>query len=175
MPKMIYIIVIKGLWVYYQIMKIAETARVLSVDGRRATVRVEGGSTCRRCGLASMGLCRAGAEAGDIVYLSLRDGARRKGFFYAYFLPILVLFTALGAGLYLNSITGFGGLDVVVALLGLSASLIYSIKKLSGLERKERLSISRVLRDGDFSQADNPEAQDYLRAYSESPKTLRNM
>jgi len=169
-------------------MKIAETARVLSVEGRRAIVRVEGGSTCRRCGLASMGLCRAGAEgmrlevenpigarAGDIVYLSLRDGARREGFFYAYFLPILVLFTALGAGLYLNSITGLSGLNVVVTFLGLSASLIYSIRKLSGLEGKERLSISRVLRDGDFSQVDNPEALDYLMTYSESPKTLRNM
>lgn len=166
-------------------MKISETVRVLSTDGRRAVVRVEGGSTCRRCGLAAMGLCRAGAEGmslevenpigarvGDIAYLSLRNGARRRGFFYAYFLPILVLFSGLGVGLYLSSITGLDGLDVAIALLSLFASLIYSIKKLSGLEGRERLFISKILKDGDFSFQDNPEALDYLIAYSDSPKTL---
>lgn len=163
---------------------LAETAKVISTNGRMATVRIEGGSTCRRCGLAAMGLCRAGAEGmkievenplsakiGDIVMLGLQKRAKTIGFFYVYGLPIIVFFIAAVAGLYI----GGEGIAVAVPFLALGLSLWFSIKKIRRMEQSERLFIKRIVSGEEFAPetALTPEGADYLRAYS--PNTRLNM
>jgi positive regulator of sigma E activity len=163
---------------------IAETARVLETRGETALVRLEGGRTCRKCGLAAIGLCkpggtgmevrvenRAGASPGDSVRLALKRGAHWRGYFLAYLLPLASFVAGAFAGDALSAAAGVTGLDVVSAFSFYGLTLMYSLRKMRALEGAERMYISRVVRDvPDFhwQDASGAEAVDYLQAFKDA-------
>lgn len=169
--------------------RISETARVTETSGKEAVVRLLGGESCRKCGLAAIGLCkpggtgmvlrvenRLGAARGDVVRLGLDPGAKRRGYFFAYTLPLLCFAAGAFAGYLVTAATGLGGLDAALAFVSLLASLPLSIRKLRGLDASERMYVSRIVRDvPDFhwQGGDTPEGAYYLEAYRQRDSAVK--
>ncbi|GAB4390202.1 MAG: hypothetical protein Kow0025_20600 [Thermodesulfovibrionales bacterium] len=163
--------------------RISETARVIEARGGEAVVRLLGGQSCRKCGLAAIGLCkpggtgmelrvenRLGASPGDVVKLGLDAGAKRRGYFFAYTLPLVCFTAGAMAGHLAGQAAGLGGqwLTTLAAFLALLGGLPFSINKLRGLDSSERMYVSSIVKDvPDFhlQAGDSPEGAHYLEAY----------
>jgi positive regulator of sigma E activity len=164
--------------------RVAEKALVLTAQDGMARVRLVGGQSCRKCGLAAMGLCKPGgtgmvyevtnglgAAAGDTVKLGLDTGIHAKGYLLAYVLPLAMLVLGSLAGWALSAWTGIGGLEAVLGVLSLGGGLLYSLRRLSALDSSGRMYVKSVVRDvPDFDpqEAGSAEGQDYLRAYRQA-------
>jgi len=161
--------------------RIAEKALVLKAEGHTAKVRLVGGEACRKCGLATMGLCKPGgtgmvyevtndigAGAGDMVKLGLNAGIHAKGYFLAYVMPLALFAAGSFGGWLISEKTGIGGMDALLAVLALCCGLAFSIRMLARLDRVGRMFIKSIVNDvPDFdpTEAGSAEGLDYLRAY----------
>jgi positive regulator of sigma E activity len=161
--------------------RIAETARVLQKRGRRARVRLEGGGTCRKCGLAALGLCKPGgtgmvfdvldekgAEVGDVVRLGLGAGPHAMDYLLAYILPLAGLTAGTFLGWALSLRWGFEWLEAAGGVLGLALCLPLTLRRLRGLDRANRMHIASIVREvPDFEpeRAGFSEGRDYMRAF----------
>lgn len=140
-----------------------DTARVLSVEGHTVQVRINGGSTCRKCGLAELGLCKAGANGmilsaennkgavvGDFVKLAYRKNVERKGFLFAYILPLLsfVLLAFVGHVIALSYSAEW--IEVVLAFAGLVLAVVYSARKIKSLDKAEKLFVKTIVDEPKF-------------------------
>jgi len=83
---------------------VPETGTIIRIEGENAVIMMKGGKSCKGCGMARIGLCRAGdtslpltaknivnAGVGDTVEVALDRGTKVKGYFMAYLIPVFSL------------------------------------------------------------------------------------
>ncbi len=171
-----------GINLYNMKDRIAQTARVTEVFGGRARVRLEGGETCRKCGLAAMGLCKPGgtgmgyevvnakgAKRGDRVRLGLDSRVHLKGYLFAYMLPLFSFVAGSIGGWALSNYSGINGLEVLTGTSALIVSIVFSLRKLRALDRTETMYVERIVHevpDFKLNPETGPEGYDYLRAFT---------
>lgn len=156
---------------------IPEIGTVIRLQGDIATVMLKGGESCKGCGQAKIGLCKAGgttmmldaknfigAKAGDTVTIGLDKGIKAKGYFLSFIMPLasLILGTIIGhiIGEYLSIpqmevIAGFG-IFLLVSF--------YSFKRLKVLNDSHFMVIKSVVSDNRFNESVE---SDEMRRYSE--------
>ncbi len=159
---------------------IVETGVVIEKAGGTARVLLGKGQSCRKCGLAKLGLCRPGGanmiftvedrpdvRVGDTVMLGLKRDVHRKGYVLGFILPLVGFVMSAIPGYLISSATGISNLEVLTGFIGLSLSLLYSLKKLNKLDKTERMHIKRILSDDRRVDVNYPnqEGEEYLRHF----------
>ena len=132
---------------------------MLRLDKDMAVVLLHGGESCKGCGAAALGLCRSsvpaatltvrntkGAVPGDTVTVTLDKEIQRKGFLFAYGIPLLCFFAGSLLGYVLGKLWSVASMDVIAGFLALLLSSAFSLRKLRTLNRSSLMSIKRVHR-----------------------------
>lgn len=152
---------------------VVETGTVIALSDNRAQVKMDTAGPCHKCGLGEMGLCRpggsgmsltvenqAGAAIGDVVTIGIDDTTRRKGYWLAYVLPVVMLLVGTAFGHVVSSLTAisaFDALDVLVnadifdALFGIAAlglTMWWTAVRLKRLDNKSTLHVNKILNIG---------------------------
>jgi len=158
-----------------------DTATVIETHGDTATVMTNKDMACRGCGKAQAGICgkggtgmlfsvrnSAGARQGDTVLISLNRKTYYKAYLFAFVTPVMALFAGTYAGSVLSERVEIGHLDVILGLLFLILSMIYSLKVIHALDRSKDMYISRIIHDGGagYDLGSSTEGEDYLRAFA---------
>lgn len=159
---------------------IVETGIVVEKGDGTARVLLGKGQSCRKCGLAKLGLCRPGGanmiftvedrpdvKVGDTVMLGLKKDVQRKGYVLGFILPLAGFVISAIPGYLISYFTGIGNLEVLTGFIGLSLSLLFSLKKLNKLDKTERMHIKRILSTDRRMEKTylSQEGEEYLRYY----------
>ncbi len=160
---------------------VVEFGTVIDTRGRTAKVLLDKGTSCRKCGMAALGLCRPGgsgllvevenplgAKTGDRVKLGLKKTLHAKGYLLAFVLPLMGFVLASFVGYTLSRIIEGPALEVPLGLLGLGLSSYLGLKKLKNMDRTEKLHIEKVLtveNPGNESLFYAPEVEDYIQRF----------
>ncbi len=159
-----------------------ETATVLKIEGKNATVITNKSASCKECGKAQAGICgkkgsgivlkvinEMDAGQGDTVELGLSRKTHVKGLFITFILPVLALMVFSYIGHLISQYMGITGLDVMAGITGLIISIIYSYKKIQKLDKSEQLHITKILQGrADYEIGSSSEEIDYYRAFHKS-------
>jgi positive regulator of sigma E activity len=160
--------------------RIAENARVMRSGDGMAHVRMEGGHTCHKCGMAAMGLCKPGGtgmemtvrdpigtKPGDLVRLGLDASTERRGFVAAYVLPLFCFVLGSFVGWWAGRALGVPGLDVATGVVALGGGLLAGRRTLRRLQGSARMHVTRTVTDvPEFDPVTcGPEEADYLNAW----------
>lgn len=83
---------------------VPETGTIIRIEGENAVIRMKEDKACKGCGMASIGLCRAGdtsmsltaknianAHVGDTAEVALDRRTKVKGYCMAYLMPVFSL------------------------------------------------------------------------------------
>ena len=145
---------------------VPETGRVITVDKGSALVMLEGGKSCRGCGAAKIGLCKAGgssmfltvrnaimARPGDQVMIGIDARTRRTGFLFAYVIPLIAFIGGALAGNIMGMLLHLPFLDILGAFGLLFMGGAVSLTKLKALDRTSSMEIKRIVSDGEFRDA----------------------
>ena len=137
---------------------------VIRLDGGNAVIMMKGEKSCKGCGAAEIGLCRAGntsmfltagnavgAEVGDTVQVDLDRQIKKKGFSLAYAFPLLSLIAGAFAGHAMGNYLLVPSLDVIVGFISLMLVSLVSFRRLKRLDKSHRLIIKKIISDGMFS------------------------
>ncbi len=136
---------------------------MLRTEGDAAIVLLEGGKSCKGCGAAKIGLCRAagssmmvttgnpvGARSGDKVLIGIDKHVRRKGYSLAYLLPLFSFIAGSFAGYVAGDYFSIPNLDAVTGFFSFFATSFFTYIRLRRLDSSCRMSIRRVLSEGTF-------------------------
>jgi sigma-E factor negative regulatory protein RseC len=163
---MIFIISNRVFLTYSKTMKptVPETGTVLSLKQGNAVIRLRGGKSCKGCGMAAIGLCRAGdtsmllnarnninAKVGDTVLVGLDQETKRKGFFMAYFIPVFALMAGALAGSMLGEQLSMPHLDALGGFTILALASFFSFRKLRELDNTKSMVVTRIIEDEVFT------------------------
>jgi sigma-E factor negative regulatory protein RseC len=166
---------------YPKIMKptVPETGTVLRLEGEKAVIRMKGGKSCKGCGMAAIGLCRAGdtnmlltainavdARAGDTVLVSLDRQTKLKGYFLAYMSPVFALLSGALAGRILGEQLSMPHLDALGGFLILVLASFFSFKKLKHLDNTHNMVIKKVIGDNVFTGEIKSEEERWYPKYT---------
>ncbi len=144
---------------------IPETGTVIRLDGPYAVIMMKGEKSCKGCGAAKIGLCRAGnasmfltagnalgAAVGDTVQVDLDRQVKRLGFSLAYVFPIASLIAGTLLGHVIGNYVSAPSLDVAAGFISLMLVSFLSFRRLKHLDRSHRLVIKKILSGGIFSE-----------------------
>jgi positive regulator of sigma E activity len=163
---MINIIPALSIFLYPEIMKptVPEIGTVLRLEDKNAVIRLKGGKACKGCGMAAIGLCRAGdtsmlltarnnidAGVGDTVIVGLDRETKRKGFLMAYFVPVSGLITGALAGWMLGELLSLPHLDALGGFSILSLASFFSFKKLKQLDNDHTMDVRKIIENDVFT------------------------
>jgi positive regulator of sigma E activity len=161
-----------------------ETGTVIKTDGAWASVITNKSKSCNECGKAQAGICgksgagmvmsvknKAGAKKGDTVELGLDKATHIKAYFFAFILPVVILFVCAYSGSVISLSADVKGLDVIAGFTGLIISTLYSFGKIRSLDRTSRLQITKVISDPpEYVSASSAEEMDYISAFNKAVK-----
>ncbi|MBF0565767.1 MAG: SoxR reducing system RseC family protein [Nitrospirae bacterium] len=115
---------------------------------------------------------------GDVVTIGIDDATRRKGYWLAYVLPVVMLLVGTAFGHVVSSLAAISAFDVhdaFDAIFGLAAfglTMWWSTARLKRLDNKSSLHVNRGLNKGAFLKAweDSglPEGYDNLGKFKEN-------
>ncbi len=156
-----------------------ETATVLKIEGKSATVITNKSASCKECGKAQAGICgkkgsgivlrvdnAMNARQGDTVELGLSRKTHVKGLFITFILPVLALMVFSYIGHVLSQYVEIKGLDAMAGITGLIISIVYFYKKIRKLDKSEQLHITKILSDrAEYEIGSSSEEIDYYRAF----------
>ncbi|RJQ43829.1 MAG: hypothetical protein C4538_11455 [Nitrospiraceae bacterium] len=156
-----------------------ETGTVLKTEGNWATVITNKSKSCNECGKAQAGICgKSGAgmvmkvrnpvraKVWDTVLLELDRKTHVKAYFYAFVLPVILMFAGTYTGHLVSEYSGIKGFDVVAGFTCLFVSIVYALKKIRALDKTTHLQISKVISEGHTSDyLACPEEVDYLAIF----------
>ncbi len=161
---------------------VVEYGTVVETKGALAKVILDKGTSCRKCGMAALGLCKPGgsglmvevdnplgAKIGDRVKLGLKKQVHRKGYILAFILPLLGFVISALTGYIFSRAMGGPALEVPVGLIGLGGSIYVGLRKLKKMDNQEKLHIEKILAgqvDMDPEAYYNSESMDYLQRFS---------
>lgn len=138
---------------------IPDTGTVIKLEGENAVVRMKGDGSCRKCGVAALGLCRGGllqvltvkntkrARVGDSVKIGLVQGVQYQGYFLAYVVPSAALVFGILGGHFLGVYAGFPPLESIAGFFSLIAVSFLSLRRLKRLDSTSSIEIVSVLFD----------------------------
>ncbi len=142
---------------------VPEKGTVVRREGPRALVMMEAGKACKGCGMAAIGLCKAGgasmflevlntrnADVGEIVMVGLQRGTTVKGYLLAYLLPLFGFIAGSLAGSMAGAAYRLPWLDVGAGFASLGLTAAVTLQLLKRLDRSSTLEIRRVIRDPSF-------------------------
>jgi len=136
---------------------VPETGTVVRLEVGNAVIMLKGGKSCKGCGAAEIGLCRAGgismfvtadndigADVGDTVRIELDKRIKRKGFSLAYL--------------------SIPGLDIIMGFALLSLASYFCFRTLRKLDKSHRMVVTRVISDYLFAvERPSDEEMRYLK------------
>ncbi len=141
---------------------VPETGRVLKTEGDMAVVLMRSGESCKGCGAAAIGLCRASgltatltvkntkhAVQGDTVTVVLDKHIRRRGFLLAYGIPLFSFLAGSLLGHMLGPRLSLPSLDIALGFLSLLVSSVVSYRHLRKLNASSTMTISRITPNDD--------------------------
>ncbi len=142
---------------------IPETGTVLRIEGEKAVVLLKGGTSCKGCGNAKMGLCRpagqsmqitvlnsAGAKAGEVVSIGIGKEVQRSGYLLAYIIPLVSLLAGSMLGHIAGNYISLPFLDAVAAFVALVAGSAYALSSLKRLDQSSMLIAKQVMKEPIF-------------------------
>lgn len=156
---------------------VPETGTIIRIEGENAVIMMKGGKSCKGCGMAKIGLCRAGdtsmplraknivnARVGDTVEVGLDQGTKIKGYCMAYLIPAFSLLSGTIAGQLLGERFSMQNLDVTGGFLALLLVSLFSFKKLKGLDSTHMLVAKKIITDNIFTgEVKSEEERWYLK------------
>ena len=144
---------------------VPETGTIIRIEGENAVIMMKGGKSCKGCGMARIGLCRAGdtslpltaknivnAGVGDTVEVALDRGTKVKGYFMAYLIPVFSLLSGTLVGQLLGEHFSMQHLDVAGGFLALLLASLFSFKKLKDLDATHMLVAKKIISDNIFKR-----------------------
>lgn len=156
---------------------IPETGTVIKLQGDIATVMLKGGESCKGCGQAKIGLCKAtstnmiltvknhiGAKIGDSVTIGVDKGTKAKGYSLAFIIPLFSLIFGTLLGHIIGKHLSMPSLEVMAGFITLLLASIISLKRLKILDLSSSMEIKSVVSDNRFSESIE---SDEVRRYSE--------
>lgn len=159
---------------------VPETGRIISIEGENAVIMMKGGKSCKGCGMARIGLCRAGdtsmplraknianAHVGDTVKVALDRETKIKGYFMAYLIPVFSLLTGTLAGQLLGRHFSMQYLDVIVGFLTLLLASLFSFRKLKELDATHKMVVNKIIADNIFSGEVKSEEERWYLKYTD--------
>lgn len=143
---------------------VTENGTVIRLDGDNALIMLEGGSACKGCGAAKMGLCKpngglsiisaknlAGAGIGDTVKIGIDSKMKVKGYLLSFVIPLFSLLGGSLFGYFIGQKILLPGFDVIIGFTVLILASFYSFKRLKALDRSSSLVITNIITDSVFS------------------------
>jgi positive regulator of sigma E activity len=143
---------------------VPETGTVIRLEGNSALIMLKGGGSCKGCGAAKIGLCRAGktsmfltagnnlgAGVGDTVRVDLDKRIKRKGYLLAYGVPLLSLIAGTLAGHVIGDYLSTPSLEAIGGFVSLIFASLLSFRRLRMLDKANRMVISKVMSGDTFS------------------------
>jgi sigma-E factor negative regulatory protein RseC len=156
---------------------IPEIGTVIRLQGDSAVVMLRGGESCKGCGQAKIGLCKAastnmmlnvknhiGANIGDSVIIGVDKETKAKGYFLAFIIPLLSLIFGALAGHIVGKHLSMPSLEVMAGFVTLLLVSFFSFRRLKILDSSSSMSIKSVVSDNRFSESIE---SDEVRRYSE--------
>jgi positive regulator of sigma E activity len=145
---------------------VPEAGRVIRTEGENAIIMLDGNRSCRGCGAAKIGLCRAGsvssmfltvrntpgAEQGDQVIIGIDRKTQWSGYILAYLIPLAAFILGAAAGSIIGRHLSVPFLDALSAFGLLGAASAFSFSKLRRLDRTRMMEVRRVVSDGVFKE-----------------------
>lgn len=159
---------------------IPDTGTVIRLEGGKAVVRMDGHGSCRKCGAAAIGLCKAGqmqvltvenpgnACVGDRVKIGLVQKVQYLGYVLAYVIPPAALILGSVAGHYLAASAGFPPLEIMTGFFSMFLLSFFSFRRLNRLNAAHSVEIVQVLSDPWTPGADGADEKtiaEYYAAY----------
>jgi len=142
---------------------IPETGRVIKVDKDMAVVLLHPGQSCRGCGAAEIGLCKASgsvstltarnrvnATPGDTVRITLDNATQTRGFLLAYVIPLVCFIAGVVFGHVVGKALAVNSFEVLTGFISLVCAELYCLKKLKKLDHTSSLAIKEVVSEPIF-------------------------
>jgi positive regulator of sigma E activity len=138
---------------------IPDTGTVIRLEGEHAVVRMKHEGSCRKCGAAALGMCKAGlmqevivknskrVRVGDTVKIGLVQRIQFRGYFLAYVVPPAALVFGTVGGHFLGTYMGFPPLDVIAGFTTMIVVSFFSLRRLKRLDSSSSIEIVNVLFD----------------------------
>jgi len=160
---------------------IVEFGTVIEKKDNIATVVLDKGTSCRKCGMAALGLCKPGGsglivkvedslntKVGDRVKLGLKSQIHFKGYLLAFIVPLAGFVISAILGYILGVLLKISSLEVPLGLVGLVLSSYLSFKALKKMDKIEKMHIERIISIEEINNETflNPESSEYLKRYS---------
>ena len=160
---------------------VPETGRDIRLEGSGAVVMLEGGKSCKGCGAARIGLCKAGgsvmfltarntacSQAGDQVIIGIDRKTQRTGYLLAYLIPLISFIAGAVSGRLAGGRLGLESLDVLLSFVFFGAASLFTFIRLRRLDRSCQMEVKRVVSDGEFREfPDSEEERLYLQHTSQ--------
>lgn len=137
---------------------VPETGKVIRVDRDFAIVLLQAGESCRKCGAAEIGLCKASggvstltvkntvdAMPGDTVKVGVDKDVRRKGLLLAYVIPIASFVTGTVLGYAGGRELSVPGLEVLCGFASLVIASVLSLRRLKKLNNSSHMAIKEIV------------------------------
>lgn len=137
-----------------------ETGKVIKLDRGMAVVLLHSVESCKGCGAAEIGLCKASgltatltvkntkhAIHGDTVTVALDKGIQRRGFLLAYGIQIICFIGGSILGYIINREFSIPSLEVITGFTSLLLSGAYSFSKLKKLDSSSLMTIKEIVSD----------------------------
>ena len=129
-----------------------------------AVVFFRGAESCKGCGAAAIGLCKASgltatlrvrntrrAIPGDTVTVALDKSIQRKGFLLAYGIPIVCFVGGSVLGYVIGREYSIPSLDVIAGFASLLLSAVWSLRRLKKLDSSSVMTIKEIVSDRRFT------------------------
>lgn len=152
---------------------VPETGRVIKLDRDMAVVMLHGGESCKGCGAAAIGLCKASgltatltvkntkhAVPGDTVTVALDKSVQRRGFLLAYGIPVICFMGGTILGYVMGREFSMPSLEVITGFASLLLSGAYSLRKLKKLDERSSMMLKEIVSCG---SSDSGEETAFLR------------
>lgn len=137
---------------------IPETGKVIKVEKDMALVMLDAEKSCKGCGAAEIGLCKPSgnvsilnvknilnAGIGDTVKVGLDKSTQRRGFLFAYIIPIISFVAGSLLGYAIGKEFSIPSFDVFAGFFSLISSLIYSFGRLKKLDNSSLMIIRKII------------------------------
>jgi positive regulator of sigma E activity len=144
---------------------VPETGKVIKLEKSNAVIMLEGGKSCKGCGAAKIGLCRAGnssmfltakntaqAKQGDQVIIGIDKKTQRLGYILAYLIPLSAFIGGAIIGSFVGERFAIAALDVLLAFVLLVLSAAFSFRKLRELDRSHQMEVIKIISAGEFTE-----------------------
>jgi positive regulator of sigma E activity len=143
---------------------VPETGQVIKLDEDMAEVLMRSSESCRGCGAAAIGLCKASgltvtlrvrntkhAVPGDTVTVALDKSIQRRGFLLAYGMPLACFIAGSVLGYIISREYSIPSLEVITGFASLLLSGAYSLRRLKKLDSSSVMTIKEIVSDRGYT------------------------